>query len=123
MQATNTQATNTQVKKATASAPATSAPVVSLLATLQASVPTANSNAQLSALIVQIQGAYAPVQNGITVPLRGTHCVNVWCAVLQYCVTHKQIPNLQQTQALLVGTHSTTVSVQRAKCLRYLGIK
>lgn len=119
MQATNTQATNTQVKKAT-SAPA-SAPV-SLLAQLQASAPASVSNAQLSALIVQVQGAYAPVQNGISVPLRGTHCVNVWCVVLQYCVTHKQIPNLQQTQALLVGTHSTTVSVQRAKVLKYLGI-
>lgn len=116
------QATNTVKTKATTPVNAPVNAPVSLLAQLQASAPASVSNAQLSALIVQIQGVYAPVQNGITVPLRGTQCVNVWCAVLQYCVTHKQIPNLQQTQALLVGTHSTTVSVQRAKCLRYLGI-
>lgn len=117
------QATNTVKTKATPATPATPANApVSLLATLQASAPASVSNAQLSALITQVQGAYAPNANGVQVPQRGVHCVNVWVAVLTHCIANNQVPNLQQVQAVLPLVHPTTVSIQRAKCLRYLGI-
>lgn len=122
MQATNTVKTKATTPVSTPVVPPVSTPV-SLLATLQASAPVAVSNAQLSALITQVQGVYAPIQNGINVPQRGTQCVQVWVAVLTHCVNNLQIPNLQQTQTACVGVHSTTVSVQRAKVLKYLGIK
>lgn len=117
------QATNTVKTKATTPAtPATPATTVSLLATLQASAPTANSNAQLSALISTVTGAYVANANGVQVPTRGTHCINVWCAVLNYCIANNQVPNLAQVQAVVPMVHATTVSVQRAKVLKYLGI-
>lgn len=115
MQAKNTKPTNTPVVPPVV-------PPLSLLQQLQASAPASVSNAQLSALITQVQGAYAPNANGVQVPQRGVHCVNVWVAVLTHCIANNQVPNLQQVQAVLPLVHPTTVSIQRAKCLRYLGI-
>lgn len=118
---TTTQTTAKKAATVPVTAPAPVAPLT-LLATLQAQAPATVTSAQLSALVTQLQGIYAPVQHGIAAPTRGTSCVQVWCAFTQYCITNKTVPTLVQLAPQLTGVNPTTQSVQYYKVRKYFGL-